>query len=1243
MNKNNKFKGFLSLLLAVVFIIGTFVSPIKTTKAAENELSLPAKLICRDEVGNLIYNVANTEMVQDALLSKSAIIQSESEKVEDNSFNRLMEVGGYKFGTEGKTPFDRYGFAGLNFSSYAGEWKYVKINACKANPNGKSISSDDGQYYKDRYEPQATFHERSTSNDIRSTQSFVKSPNIFAAIRDSICELIFSINKGLVSLTIALLGLSFGDISESLGLGQEVIQEIFLNLYHGFFQPMLSLMIVITGLYVAYIGIFKRAYRESLRILVPTFGIIFLTILLSVKPSLLSVPNKVANVGQFLVINAMSSSKAPANTLCNVGEESVFGDNKGGSIDNSESVLENIQDKTRSVLGCRMWAEYVFRPWVRAQWNAKYEDLDDIGNENEDWVGKPEVDIGGGNVIENWALFQVSTQTDKHKPVDGTVRPKINGVDPDWWRIVDATSNIQYKVIYVGNGSSGGSGGSFSLADKEEALKAIWDRFGKTGMTDEAIAAFIGNFMIESGLDPEARQNPGLGRGLAQWSEGDRHSTLINFAGEQGKEWTDFDAQLDFVVWELQNGFSHLVPDLKSSTDINYLTELICTKYEIAGIPALDMRIAAAQEAFNTMPDHERSDDGSLDGGGGGEFGGSSGLGGVGSGELAEIITPVKPTKHWQYWIGNEGERFANSLLASLVSLAGILAPLVFALLTSIYSIGVNLLMAVAPLFMILGVWPGKGLDMFKGWLSLVLSTIMKKILTAFLLLISIIITTSFMSLIDSLGYVKAIIIIGLLTLILLKNREMIVERLSQVNIGGNDLNLTGMVKNSTDAVKNKTKQAASTASGFVVATTIGGVNSKRSGQGFGKGIKSAGKEFVTNKAYSTNNQYMRYAMNRTSGKIDDKFADENDKCDKCGRPILKGEPIYYHETNGTHVCEDCMLDDSEHFHEYIETDENDPDYVKCHSCGRDINLDETETYVITDSNNFRCVYCDHKYRGGLTGEEMVGLSEEDKGLLTDKNNIGYLKRSEQINNKTNKKSIKDKFNDKLDAKQKRKQADKIVNENIRNKKENRKRKANRNAANTRILAGDLKDRKMKIDSLERNNESEFNKVKNKKLEKTISGRKAQNKLRNTDFDDQQKTLDRQLNKGSINQEQYNQEINKINQNRDKENKAYQDYYNSEKQKEFNKEDKAYKKYQKQKENIDKQREKLNQDTAKVMSDAIKKDNNNFKKIHDKAQLEKAVNDALYEAGMTDIEIKRKIIDILFPQLEREDSSNGEV
>ena len=90
MNKNNKFKGFLSLLLAVVFIIGTFVSPIKTTKAAENELSLPAKLICRDEVGNLIYDVANTEMVQDALLSKSAIIQSESEKVEDNSFWRLF-------------------------------------------------------------------------------------------------------------------------------------------------------------------------------------------------------------------------------------------------------------------------------------------------------------------------------------------------------------------------------------------------------------------------------------------------------------------------------------------------------------------------------------------------------------------------------------------------------------------------------------------------------------------------------------------------------------------------------------------------------------------------------------------------------------------------------------------------------------------------------------------------------------------------------------------------------------------------------------------------------------------------------------------------------------------------------------------------------------------------------------------------------------------------------------------------
>lgn len=1232
----NRTKGFLSFLFAIVFIIGTFFAPIKETKAADGDLSLPAKLICRDEVGNLIYNVANTEMVQNALLSKSAIIQTESEKIEDNVFNNIMSTGGYEFGVEGKTPFDRYGFAGLNFSSYAGEWKYAKIDACKANPNGKSISSDDGQYYKGRYEPQATFYERSRTNDIRSTQSFVHSPYISAAIRDSLCGLIFAFNKFIVSLTIALLGLSFGDVSESIGLGQDVIQEMFLNLYNGFFRPLFTLMVLVTAGYLIYLGIFKRAYRESLKTLIPTFGIMILSMVLANNPSMLNIPNRVANVGQFLVVSAMTSSEAPANTLCNVSAESVLDNNKG-STDESKSILENVQKNTRSVLGCRMWAEYVFRPWVRAQWNARYEDLDDIGNENEEWVGKPEVDIGGGKKVENWALFQVSTQTNKHKPVDGTVRPKINGVDPDWWRIVDATSNIQYKVIFVGGGSSDGSGGgNFSLADKEEALQAIWDRFGKTGMTDEAIAAFIGNFMIESGLDPEARQTPGLGRGLAQWSEGDRHATLVNFAGEQGKEWTDFDTQLDFVVWELQNGFSHLVPDLKSSNDINYLTELICTKYEIAGIPALNMRIAAAQEAFNTMPEHERSDDGSLDSSGGGEFGGSSGIGGTGKGELAEIITPVKPTKYWQYWTGNEPERLSNAMLSSLVSLAGALAPLTFALMTSIYSVGLSLLMAVAPVFMILGVWPGKGVSIFKGWISLVLSTIMKKILTAFMLLISIIVTTKFMSMIDSLGYVKAIIIISLLSLILIKNKELIVERLSQVNIGNNnDLNLGQMVKNSTDSVKNKTKEVASAAGGLIASSTLGGYNAKKSGESVTKGAKTAAKEYISNRAYSTKNQYMRYAMNRTSRKIDDRYQDEIDKCDLCGKPIGNGEPIYYHETDGTHVCEECMLMDQDHFFEYTETDEDDPEIVHCYICNTKIKLDKTDTYIITDSNNFKCMYCVEKDENNLSVNESLGLADEDHPSISDRNLKGYYDRKRNIEEKSSNYSLKEKAESRRKSKEKRKEAEKIMNEHYISSKRQKSMTKNQDATNTRIYAGDFNNRRLKLDSQEKRIDRNYENTRNKNLEKTIKARSQQNKLRNINFDEQEKLLKNKLNNNVINQNDYDKQMKDVKDKRELENDSFNYYKEKEKEIEFNKNDKTYKKYQKQKDNISKERKKLDTEIADTMAKSIKKDEDNLDLINDRAKLERLIFDAMNKEGITDIKIKDKILKILTSNKER--------
>ncbi|MGJ0146813.1 phage tail tip lysozyme [Staphylococcus hominis] len=116
-----------------------------------------------------------------------------------------------------------------------------------------------------------------------------------------------------------------------------------------------------------------------------------------------------------------------------------------------------------------------------------------------------------------------------------------------------------------GDDDEGGGDGSYSDKIKDR-IRSIYDKLhGDYGLSGEAVAGILGNWSVETGgtFDPKAVEgyignfsvenakketnsaNKGIGYG--QWTFS-RHTELVDYAKEQGKDWWDSDLQLDYMV-----------------------------------------------------------------------------------------------------------------------------------------------------------------------------------------------------------------------------------------------------------------------------------------------------------------------------------------------------------------------------------------------------------------------------------------------------------------------------------------------------------------------------------------------------------------------------------------------------------------------------------------------------------------------------------------------------------------------
>jgi hypothetical protein len=129
--------------------------------------------------------------------------------------------------------------------------------------------------------------------------------------------------------------------------------------------------------------------------------------------------------------------------------------------------------------------------------------------------------------------------------------------------------------------------------------KTACEYFVAKGLTRFQAAGIVGNLDQESGVDPNAVQSGGPGRGIAQWSAGGRWDTdsgdnAVAYASQHGQSVYSLSLQLDFIWYELTTFSGYGLNALKNSTNVTDATIAFETDFEGCGQCDQSQRIAYA-------------------------------------------------------------------------------------------------------------------------------------------------------------------------------------------------------------------------------------------------------------------------------------------------------------------------------------------------------------------------------------------------------------------------------------------------------------------------------------------------------------------------------------------------------------------------------------------------------------------------------------------------------------------------
>lgn len=152
-----------------------------------------------------------------------------------------------------------------------------------------------------------------------------------------------------------------------------------------------------------------------------------------------------------------------------------------------------------------------------------------------------------------------------------------------------------------------------------ERSKYIQQKLMSMGFSASAAAGVVGNLVQESGLRTDAIGDNGTSGGLAQWHN-ERLDALKRFAAARGKEWTDLDMQIEFLVEEMRTSYADTYAKMQNAELPEIAGQIMTDEYEIPDPASANyaQRQANARAAYEAMQSGNKQADDYHGGGGGG-------------------------------------------------------------------------------------------------------------------------------------------------------------------------------------------------------------------------------------------------------------------------------------------------------------------------------------------------------------------------------------------------------------------------------------------------------------------------------------------------------------------------------------------------------------------------------------------------------------------------------------------------
>ena len=128
--------------------------------------------------------------------------------------------------------------------------------------------------------------------------------------------------------------------------------------------------------------------------------------------------------------------------------------------------------------------------------------------------------------------------------------------------------------------------GSYTTPSENEAIS--WNFFIAQGFSREQTAGIMGNLMQEHRFNT-------TGDGLAQWTGGRKAAMLSR------PDPYNIYTQLDFLMWELNNGYRNARDQIKATNSVETSVRIFQNKFEKCGVCMESKRV---QYAFNILASH---------------------------------------------------------------------------------------------------------------------------------------------------------------------------------------------------------------------------------------------------------------------------------------------------------------------------------------------------------------------------------------------------------------------------------------------------------------------------------------------------------------------------------------------------------------------------------------------------------------------------------------------------------------